>query len=106
MKDFKIYIITIIVSVLLLIPALICENPVLNTFSSIGCSGIAAAIMAIFLEKANTKRECGMNFKIGAMETESKFCTSSPGVRLRTATSNDLTDRTEGLFLTPTFSGL
>lgn len=30
----------------------------------------------------------------------------SPGVRLRTATSNDLTDRTEGLFLTPTFSGL
>ena len=47
-----------------------------------------------------------MNFKIGVMETESKFCTRSPGVRLRTATSNDLTDRTEGLFLTPTFSGL
>lgn len=47
-----------------------------------------------------------MNFKIGAMETESKFCTRSPGVRLRTATSNGLTDRTEGLFLTPTFSGL
>ena len=36
-----------------------------------------------------------MNFKIGAMETESKFCTRSPGVRLRTATSNDLSDRTE-----------
>ena len=47
-----------------------------------------------------------MNFKIGAMETESKFCTRSPGVLLRTATSNGLTDRTEGRFLTPIFSGL
>ena len=47
-----------------------------------------------------------MSSRNGAMETESKFCTRSPGVRLKTATSNDLTDRTEGLFLTPTFSGL
>ena len=36
-----------------------------------------------------------MNFKNGAMETESKFCTRSPSVRHRTAISNDLTDRTE-----------
>lgn len=58
MRDLRIYVITIIISVLFLVPALICECPVFDTLSSIGCSGIAAAVMAIFLERANAKREC------------------------------------------------
>ena len=64
-------------------------------------------VEAAIRQKAEaTNNSFHMNFKIGAMETESKFCTRSPGVRHRTAISNGLTDRTEGLFLTPIFSGL
>nr|WP_290957993.1 hypothetical protein [Fibrobacter sp.] len=62
-------------------------------------------VEAAIRQKAEaTNNSFHMNFKIGVMETESKFCTRSPGVRHRTAISNGLTDRTEGLFLTPTFS--
>ncbi len=57
-KDFKIYFITIIVSLLLLLPSLFCKaTPLLSILSGMGCSGIAAAVMAIFLDMANTRRE-------------------------------------------------
>lgn len=63
MKNLKIYIITILGSMLLFIPSLLCEcsysnlHPLYDVFSGIGCSGIAAAIMAIFLECSNNRRE-------------------------------------------------
>ena len=58
MRDLGIYVIAIIISALFLVPSLICKCPVFDTLSGIGCSGIAAAVMAIFLERANAKREC------------------------------------------------
>ena len=63
MKNLKIYIITILCSMLLFIPSLLCECsysnllPLQDVFSGIGCSGIAAAIMAFFLECSNNRRE-------------------------------------------------
>lgn len=58
MKDIKIYIITIIISTFMIIPSLFLEiTPLINMLSSVGCSGLAAAIMAIFLERANEQRE-------------------------------------------------
>lgn len=57
MRDLGIYVIAIIISALFLVPSLICKCPVFDTLSGIGCSGIAAAVMAIFLERANAKRE-------------------------------------------------
>lgn len=63
MKNLKIYIITILGSMLLFVPSLVCEcshsnlQPLYNVFSGIGCSGIAAAIMAIFLDYSNNRRE-------------------------------------------------
>lgn len=53
----KIYIWTIVISLLLLIPACIWDCDILTILSGIGCSGIAAAIMAIFLDMASLKRE-------------------------------------------------
>lgn len=53
----KIYIGTIVVSILLLIPACIWQSTILTVLSGIGCSGIAAAIMAIFLDDASIKKE-------------------------------------------------
>ena len=53
----KIYIWTIVTSLLLLIPACIWDCSILTILSGIGCSGIAAAIMAIFLDSADLKRE-------------------------------------------------
>ena len=53
----KIYIWTIVISLLLLIPACICNCNIMTILSGIGCSGIAAAIMAIFLDMASLKRE-------------------------------------------------
>lgn len=47
----KIYIWTIVISIAFIIPGCIVSYPVLNALTSIGCSGIAAAIMAIFIEK-------------------------------------------------------
>lgn len=50
-------------SVLLFVPSLLCEGLSSNlkslyeVFSGIGCSGIAAAIMAIFLDYSNSRRE-------------------------------------------------
>lgn len=40
-----------------MIPECICNNVILNMFSSIGCSGIAASIMAIYIEQNNEKKE-------------------------------------------------
>lgn len=63
MKNLKIYIATILGSMLLFVPSLLCEcsysnlQPMYDVLSGIGCSGIAAAIMAIFLEHANNRRE-------------------------------------------------
>lgn len=53
----KIYIWTIVISLLLLIPACIWNCTIMTILSGIGCSGIAAAIMAIFLDMASLKRE-------------------------------------------------
>lgn len=57
MKDLKIYILTIIISLVLIAPSLFCTSSVTVVLSGIGCSGIAAAIMAIFIEISNSKRE-------------------------------------------------
>lgn len=53
----KIYIWTIVISVLLLIPACIWDCSILTILSGIGCSGVAAAIMAIFLDIESLKKE-------------------------------------------------
>lgn len=53
----KVYIWTIAISFLLMIPACIWNCNVLTVLSGIGCSGIAAAIMAIFLEMTSLKKE-------------------------------------------------
>ena len=53
----KIYIGAIIISLFLLVPACIWDCKILTIASGIGCSGIAAAIMAIFLESATLKKE-------------------------------------------------
>lgn len=53
----KIYIWTIVISLLLLVPACVWDHSILTILSGIGCSGIAAAIMAIFLDMASLKRE-------------------------------------------------
>ena len=58
MKDLKIYVTTIIISLILIILSLFCSSSFTNVLSGIGCSGIAAAIMAIFLDKSNSQREC------------------------------------------------
>lgn len=53
----KIYSWTIVISVLLLIPACIWDCSILTILSGIGCSGVAAAIMAIFLDIESLKKE-------------------------------------------------
>ena len=53
----KIYIWTIIISLLILIPDFVWDCNISTILSSIGCSGIAAAIMAFFLESASIKKE-------------------------------------------------
>ena len=59
----KIYFWTIAISILLLIPYCNWDHSFLSIISSIGCSGIAAAIMAIFLETAAENRERERNAK-------------------------------------------
>lgn len=53
----EIYIGTIAVSILLLIPVCIRKSTILTVLSGIGCSGITAAIMAIFFDDASIKKE-------------------------------------------------
>lgn len=53
----KIYIWTIIISILFLLPACFWNYAVFTIISGIGCSGLAAAIMAIFLEGSSAKKE-------------------------------------------------
>ena len=58
MKDTKIYIVTLIASLLFVATAIIWPGcPTTTILSGIGCSGIAAAIMAIFLERSSNARE-------------------------------------------------
>lgn len=57
MKNIGIYIITFIISLIMIIFSLLFTCSFTNVLSGIGCSGFAAAIMAIFLERANDKRE-------------------------------------------------
>ena len=58
MKNGKLYVIIIMISVLLMIPALWYGNcAILNALSGIGASGIAAAIMAILIENNEAKKE-------------------------------------------------
>lgn len=63
----KIYIWTIVISLLLVIPACIWECDILTIISGIGCSGIAAAIMAIFLDLAALKKENERKVRAKAM---------------------------------------
>ncbi len=53
----KIYVGTIIISLMLIMPVYVYDCVITTVLSSIGCSGIAAAIMAIFLEISAKKRE-------------------------------------------------
>lgn len=57
MKNLKIYILTILISLVLIAPSLFCKSTVTGVLSGIGCSGIAAAIMAVFIEISNCKSE-------------------------------------------------
>ena len=52
------YVITIIVAIILMIPYGL-DNSCgwVNLLSGIGCSGVAAALMSIFLDRINEKRE-------------------------------------------------
>lgn len=53
----KIYICTIVVSLVLMLPACFFNCGIVSLLSGVGCSGFAAAIMAIFLDSASYKRE-------------------------------------------------
>lgn len=57
MENKKLYIIISIISLILMIPSCIWDCSVLNMFSGIGCSGIAASIMAIYIERNSEKKE-------------------------------------------------
>lgn len=57
MKNRWIYFITLFVSLLLVVLPLFCEADVCSILSSIGCSALAAAVMALFLERAEAIRE-------------------------------------------------
>lgn len=57
MENKKLYIIITIISLILMIPGCIWNCSVLNMISSIGCSGIAASIMAIYIERNSERKE-------------------------------------------------
>lgn len=57
MNNRWIYFITLFVSLILVILPLFCEAGICSILSSIGCSALAAAVMALFLERANAVRE-------------------------------------------------
>lgn len=57
MKNVRIYVITIIISVVLIVPIFFSESTLANVFSSAGCSGITAALLAFFIERESNKRE-------------------------------------------------
>lgn len=57
MKNNKIYIITIILSIILMSLDVITGNCLGGILSGIGCSGVTAAIMAIFIDKSNNRYE-------------------------------------------------
>ncbi len=57
MSNIKIYIITIIISVILMIPSCFWDINILNALSGIGCSGLAASIIAIYIERNTVKKE-------------------------------------------------
>lgn len=63
----KIYIWTIIISLLILIPDFVWDCNISTILSSIGCSGIAAAIMAFFLESTSGKKEKERKIKARAI---------------------------------------
>lgn len=56
-ESFKFYIITIVISVICIIPSLIYDCRILDVLSGVGCSGLAAAMMAIFLEIGKNNQE-------------------------------------------------
>lgn len=57
MENKKIYLTTSVISLVLMIPGCIWSHCVLNMISSIGCSGIAASIMALYIEQNSEKKE-------------------------------------------------
>lgn len=57
MENRKSYIIISIISLMLMIPSCIWQCNVLNLLSGIGCSGIAASIMAVYIERNSEKKE-------------------------------------------------
>lgn len=57
MKNKGLYLIACIVSVVLILPSLFSNSAITGALSGIGCSGLAAGIMAIFLELSEVERE-------------------------------------------------
>ena len=55
--NIKIYIATIFISIMLIASSLVYNTNFTTLLSSVGCSGFAAALMAIFLERSAIKRE-------------------------------------------------
>lgn len=57
MGNSKLYLIISMISLALMIPSCIWECGVLNVLSGIGCSGVAASLMAIYIERNTQKKE-------------------------------------------------
>lgn len=57
MENKRLYIVISIISLILMIPSCIWQLGILNVLSGIGCSGIAASIMAIYIERNAEKKE-------------------------------------------------
>ena len=63
----NIYLVTAIISVALMASTYIGEYPIFTILSNIGCSGIAAAIMAFFLDRVAQKKEVERKAKARAV---------------------------------------
>ena len=62
--NYKIYIVIIIFSLLLLLPVCVDTSSILTIISGIGCSGLAAAAMALLLEFTENKKAIARKKKI------------------------------------------
>lgn len=57
MKNNTLYLVACVISIGLILPAVFYNDGITSALSGIGCSVLAASIMAIFLENADSKRE-------------------------------------------------
>lgn len=57
MKNKALYSITCVASILLILPSVFSNSPIVVALSGVGCSGLAAGVLAIFLECSENKRE-------------------------------------------------